>query len=88
MDLLKLPETWRDVAEFKYNYSTFKRDTEVRDLLNRIFDASLVAVYTNKKHNISKGSLDWSGDQIITISKSGKVAWLTNSEWAYFMHMK
>lgn len=87
MDLLKLAETWMDVVEFKYNHTHFKRDTKVKDFLNKVFDASLVAAYSEKKHNLST-SLDWSGEQIITVSKSGKVVWLSNSEWAFFTHIK
>lgn len=89
MDLLSLKDMWPDTVEFTSSGRTFKRDTKVRDFMNKIFDANLVAVYsTTCRHDLSKGQLDWSGEHFITISKSGKVSYLFNSEWAHFDQVK
>lgn len=89
MDLLSLKDVWQDTVEFIHSGRTFKRDTKVRDFLNKIFDANLVQVYGSySRHDLSKGQLDWSGEHFITVSKSGKVACLYNSEWAHFDQVK
>ena len=81
---LNLKENYNDIIEFIHNGDEFKKSTELRTFFNKLFSAKLVAVYCSNKKPSTELGLDWSGDSIITVSETGMIGYMTNSEWASF----
>lgn len=77
-------EKWRDLSEVTIDRTVFYKNTKVRDFLNKTLDAGFKAAFTkHKKYDVSNGELDYSGEDIYLITSKGKIALLTNSEWAF-----
>ncbi|SOK58779.1 hypothetical protein [Yersinia phage fHe-Yen9-04] len=79
-----LVENHSNILEFEYNGCTFYRNSKLRRFLNELFGATLVAVYSTNKDSDANYSLDWSGEDIVTVTANGVVSHLGNSEWAHF----
>lgn len=89
LNIETIGDNWRDVVLFTYDGITFKRNTKVRDFLNKLFSASLVAVYTDAdcSYDLNRG-LSWDSETIIMINDQGVVSYMTNSEWASIDKLK
>lgn len=82
-------EKWRDLSEVTIERTVFYKNTKVRDFLNKVLDAGFKAAFTKyKKYDVSYDNLDYSGEDIYLITSKGKIALLTNSEWAFVCAVK
>lgn len=82
-------EKWRDLSEVTIERTVFYKNTKVRDFLNKVLDAGFKAAFTKyKKYDVSYDKLDYSGEDIYLITSKGKIALLTNSEWAFVCALK
>ncbi|AQW89041.1 hypothetical protein pEaSNUABM50_00540 [Erwinia phage pEa_SNUABM_50] len=84
LDKSKLITSPMDVWEFEYNGRTFYRSSKLRQFLNEMFGSTLVAVFCTDKNPSTIQGLDWSGEDIVTVTANGIVTHLINSEWAHF----
>ena len=70
---------------FDDGYETFVKDRHIMNNLNSILEAEIVAAYrpANQKSDsiVGKGSVDLGCVTIYIITRSGKIAKFTNSEW-------
>lgn len=84
-----LSTDYNDVWNFAYEHDTYVKSTDLRQKLNKMFNAKIVAAYGSGIININKESIDWSGTNIIlVIDESFKIVRLTNSEWSLFSEIK
>ena len=64
---------------------TFVKDRHIKNNLNSILEAEIVAAYrpSNDKSDtiVGKGTIDLGGVTIYAITRSGNIAKFTNSEW-------
>ena len=81
----QISEQCHDIHEFKYNYDEFRKDTKLRDVMNKMFSAEIkhAFVSTNTSITVEKDNVDWSGNHIILVNNKGKVVHMMNSEWAH-----
>lgn len=86
--LKELKEGWRDLHEFKYNGDSYRRSTDIRDTLNKLFSAKIKAAFVDDTRVQSEDTrLDWSGCTIIIVNAKEQTVFLTNSEWADFTRL-
>lgn len=67
--------------EFDYQYYHYKRDTKLRDMLNKIFTANIQHAFS-RSVTINKNSVDFSSASFILVNSKGKFVFVTSSEWA------
>lgn len=67
--------------EFEYQYYPYKRDTKLRDMLNKIFTANIKHVFSCNVIN-NNNSVDFGGASFILVNNKGKFVFVTSSEWA------
>lgn len=68
--------------EFKYKYNSYKRDTKLRDMLNKMFSAKLKHVFSSDRLVKIKDGVDFGGASFICVNEKGKFVFITSSEWA------
>lgn len=67
--------------EFEYQYYHYKRDTKLRDMLNKIFTANIQHAFS-RSVTINKNSVDFGSASFILVNSKGKFVFVTSSEWA------
>ena len=68
--------------EFEYQYYQFKRDTKLRDMLNKIFTANIKHAFSRSNVTKNKNSVDFGSASFILVNSKGKFVFVTSSEWA------
>lgn len=82
-------EKWRDLSEITIDRTVYYKNTKVRDFLNKVLDAGFKAAFTKyKTYDVSHDQLDYSGEDIYLVTSKGKIASLSNSEWAFICAVK
>ena len=67
--------------EFEYKYSEYKRDTKLRDMLNKIFSAEIKHVFSSESVVKIKNGVDFGSASFILVNSKGKFVFVTSSEW-------
>lgn len=68
--------------EFEYQYYQFKRDTKLRDMLNKIFTANIKHAFSRSSVTKNKNNVDFGSTSFILVNSKGKFVFVTSSEWA------
>lgn len=90
----EIKEQYQDLIEFKHSFTEYKRNSNVRDYLNKIFCSKIKAAFIDmedrveSKENMNKYGFGWDGHSIILINEKEEVIILSNSEWATFSVLK
>lgn len=92
-DYKNLPKTKEDVQNTNtlvYAYYTYKKDYRLKTWLNSVFGMEAIAVFITNGYpvNVDKGTLDWSGEDILIFTSKEKWVQMTNSEWATISKLK
>lgn len=66
--------------EFEYQYRKYKRDTKLRDMLNKIFTANIKHAFSCNV-NKNKNSVDFGSASFILVNSKGEFVFVTSSEW-------
>lgn len=71
---------YNNVNEIKHQYQTLKKDTKLRDMLNKIFSGNIKHAFSSKVSK-EKDCIDLSGGLIVVVNDKGVAYDIRNSEW-------
>ena len=82
-DVKKLSELdVENVQEFVYNFDFYKRDTKLRDILNKMLSANIKHVFSNmSKDSKTSKHVDLGCERILIVNNKGLFVEMWNSEW-------
>lgn len=72
-----------NVLEFEYEYSKYRRDTQIRKALNKLLETTYTHAFSEiERCDVSNnGDVNFDGGRIIVVTKSGKFIMFFSSEW-------
>ena len=77
-----------NAQEFTYNYECFKRNTKIRDAINRMFGARLKHVFCSANCELDDGDIHFSFANMICVNHQGKFIQIHSSEWGFISSLK
>lgn len=72
---------WDNILEYTLGYDTLKKDTELRDILNKKLSANIKHCFSVRVSK-DKDVIDFGSGRILIVNAKGEVNTLWSSEWA------
>lgn len=94
LSVQEIKEQYRDLVEFSHGGEDYKRNSNVRNYLNKVFCSKIKVAFisnddrTETKDHMNKFGLGWDCQSIIIVNEKEELFYLSNSEWATFSVLK
>lgn len=71
-----------NVQEFIYNFDIYRRDTKLRDIMNKMFSANIKHAFSSMaKGDKTPQRIDLGCEHILIVNDKGRFVEMWNSEW-------